>query len=235
MEQRRRRLVVSVAVGLLPFAVCAWASGVLARSAGTRAGTALFKVGQSMSELRQEPVATPLPPSPEAAVIAALPDAVMPDAVLAPSPSNDGTSNAPPHQECVEPGEACGFPKPVGVFVSRARVLAAADAGLRPTGSPVPATTWRPAGLALSGVSGLGVGLRDGDVLVSAGSPATSEGAVVAAVIGALRKRAKAMSGVAWRGRQRIHIVVELPELLSLDAPPTTTQKKRPGAPSRVR
>jgi hypothetical protein len=101
-----------------------------------------------------------------------------------------------------------GNPAPVGVFVSRQRVLAAARAGIRPSGVPVPATKWRPAGVALVGVGGLGVGLRDGDVLVS---PAGSEGAVIGAVTAAMRRGDKAIGGVAWRGMQKIIITVELP------------------------
>jgi hypothetical protein len=205
----RRRLVASAAVGLLPFAIIPVASRSLSHRVGEGAAVELVNLGQSVAELAKVIEPEPLPPTPEGAAIAALGDPVA-----TPSARSAASGTPGPSKECTAPTEACGFPKPVGVFVSRARVLAAARAGLRPTGSSVPATSWRPAGLALSGVSGLGVGLRDGDVLISAGGPATSEAAVVGAVIAALRARSRAMSGVAWRGRQRIDVTVELPDLV---------------------
>lgn len=100
----------------------------------------------------------------------------------------------------------------LGVMVSRKRVRAAVRAGAQPGGSPVPATAYRPAGLSLTGVSAIGAGLRDGDVLtLVGGAPATSYSAVAAAVSGALDKGARAIHGEAWRGRTRIYLTVELP------------------------
>jgi S1-C subfamily serine protease len=79
----------------------------------------------------------------------------------------------------------------------------------------------RPEGLALYGVSGYGAGLRDGDVLTSvAGAAATSPGAVVAAVAGAVRAKAKAISGVVWRGDERLSVTVEIPPLARLKRQP---------------
>jgi hypothetical protein len=102
----------------------------------------------------------------------------------------------------------------IGVLVRRNTVKALVAKGAQPGGHPVPATSYRPAGLALAGVSGLGVGLRDGDVLTSVGgTPARSYGDVVSAVAGALRSGAPAISGEAWRGEQRVFITVELPSL----------------------
>ena len=51
-----------------------------------------------------------------------------------------------------------------------------------------------------TGITGLGVGLRDGDTLTRAGgTPATSDGAVVAAVTAALRRQQKAMTAEVMR------------------------------------
>ena len=55
------------------------------------------------------------------------------------------------------------------VRVRAERVLSLANAGVRPRGVPVPASAEHPAGLRLSGVSSLGVGLEDGDVLTRVG------------------------------------------------------------------
>jgi hypothetical protein len=81
-----------------------------------------------------------------------------------------------------------------------------------PRGTPVAATPLHPAGLALSGVSALGVGLRDGDVLTeAAGSPALSIGAVVQAVIAARGRHAPEISGRCFRDGQPFQISIEQP------------------------
>jgi S1-C subfamily serine protease len=56
------------------------------------------------------------------------------------------------------------------------------------------------------------VGRRDGDVLTRvAGAPATSVGAVVAAITGAWQAKARVLSAVVWRGGQQIQVAIELP------------------------
>ncbi len=217
---------VGLAVGLLPFAFCSWYAAHLNAAAARRMAEGVKVIGDQIADLSTDVPPTPLPPTPESHDLALL-DGDDPSA-LPHEPAATASLRRPSATECNEPSQACGFPAPIGVFVSRHRVIAAAEAGMRPSGSPVPATAWRPAGLSLSGVGGLGVGLRDGDILVNGGGPATSEGAVVGAVIGALRHRAKAMSGVAWRGRQRILITVELPELVKVDSRQEPRQTARP-------
>ncbi len=101
---------------------------------------------------------------------------------------------------------------PRSVFVSAARVLAVAQSGARPRGKPVPKTATRPAGLKLSGVSALGLGVLDGDVLTeAAGAPALDGGAVIEAVLRARAKQAKTISGTFYRGDERYSLVVEQP------------------------
>jgi len=103
---------------------------------------------------------------------------------------------------------------PRSLFVSAPRVLAIAQSGARPRGKPVPATAKRPAGLRLSGVSALGVGLLDGDVLTeAAGAPALDSGAVIGAVLRARAGQAKTISGTCYRGDERFSLVVEQPYL----------------------
>ena len=85
-------------------------------------------------------------------------------------------------------GDAAAMPKPVGVFVSKERVIQAARAGIRPGGAPVAATWWRPAGVALSGVGYLGVGLKEAEggaqiIGVAKGSPAEKAGLKVEDVV----------------------------------------------------
>jgi hypothetical protein len=103
---------------------------------------------------------------------------------------------------------------PAGLFVSAGRVLALAQQGARPSGIRVPASGARPAGLMLVGVGGLGVGLRDGDILTHAlGQPAVSESAVVGAVIQARGARQSRLYGRIWRQGRSFPLVVAQPYL----------------------
>jgi S1-C subfamily serine protease len=62
------------------------------------------------------------------------------------------------------------------------------------------------------GVSGLGVGVRDGDVLTEVdGAPATSVEAVVRAVVAARSARAAAVGGRFFRDGESFALVVEMP------------------------
>jgi hypothetical protein len=99
-----------------------------------------------------------------------------------------------------------------GIRVRADAVLRLANAGMRPSGIPVAARGNRPAGLALVGVSGLGIGLEDGDVLVSAGGrPALSVGDVVGVVIGSRGAHAPEICGRFWRKGAPWNLIVEQP------------------------
>lgn len=107
-----------------------------------------------------------------------------------------------------------------GVRVRAETVLRLANSGARPSGIPVPAHGERPAGLALSGVSGLGIGLVDGDVLTHAdGRPARSAGDVIGVVIGARAQKAPEICGRFWRGGEPWNLIVEQPYLRRRPAP----------------
>ncbi len=70
-------------------------------------------------------------------------------------------------------------------------------------------------GVRLRGVSSLGLGLADGDVLVSvAGQPTRTPDAAIAAVTAAIARHAKQVTGVIRRGGERIAVTVELPPTL---------------------
>lgn len=99
-----------------------------------------------------------------------------------------------------------------GIRVREAAVLRLANSGVRPTGIPVSARAGRPAGVALVGVSALGIGLQDGDILVSAaGRPTLSSGDVVGVVIGSRAHRATEISGRFYRNGEPWNLVVEQP------------------------
>ncbi len=109
------------------------------------------------------------------------------------------------------------------VFVSQEQVLKLASTRARPHGTPVPASGARPAGLKLSGVAALGIGMQDGDVLTRAvGQPALSSGAVIQAVLAARARHAAVLEGEFWRGAERCVLRVEqpyLPERRAMEAP----------------
>jgi hypothetical protein len=98
------------------------------------------------------------------------------------------------------------------LFIDAPTVLRLANGGARPRGSFVGPAGKRPAGLLLAGVSSLGVGVADGDVLFEVeGVPATDEGTVVGIVLSARAHREKTVSGRVWRGGERWILTVEMP------------------------
>jgi hypothetical protein len=100
------------------------------------------------------------------------------------------------------------------LFVSAQTVLRIASARVNLRGSPVRQEGARPPGLKLGGVSALGVGLSDGDVLTRAlGQPALSRDAVVRAVLLARARRDKVLEGEFYRGSERWVLRVEQPYL----------------------
>jgi hypothetical protein len=101
-----------------------------------------------------------------------------------------------------------------GLFVSAEKVLALVRAGARPSGLKVAPQGQRPGGLMLMGVSGLGIGLQDGDILTHAlGQPAVSEASLVGAVIRARGARIAHLSGQVWRNGTAFPLVVAQPYL----------------------
>lgn len=120
----------------------------------------------------------------------------------APAPQKPGKSRAKPQK-----------PKEKAVFIPASTVLRLANGGaVVPRGVYVPALGERPAGLRLLGVSALGVGMRDGDVLTRVlGADVSSVGEVVARVIAARNQRARQISGEFWRDGARWVLVVEQP------------------------
>ncbi len=101
-----------------------------------------------------------------------------------------------------------------GLRVSASTVLRLANARAVPGGAFQPATGRQPSGMRLSGVSAMGVGLRDGDLLSHvAGSPATSRSAIVSQVLAARAKHAQAISATFWRDGEPWRLIVEMPYL----------------------
>lgn len=178
-------------------AIAAFGSARAADALGTRLGAALSAAGRVVSV--------------EAKVDAAEPFELPAD-LAEPIRDKPDVAKKPAGKKALKKTPA------KGLFVSAQTVLKIASRGARPRGTPVKASGARPAGLRLSGVSALGIGLEDGDVLTRAlGRPALSSSAVVESVIVARAQRVKVLEGEIYRGNNRYVIQVEQPYL---DAPP---------------
>jgi len=199
----RRPLLTALAVAA-SFALAAWGSARLARASGDAIGSAVARAALSLPTPGHGLLDPPSPqdsaPSPADAAPVIFED--LPDLDAAASITKPGKKK--PSSTKVRPAR--------GIRVPAATVLRLASRGVRPSGSPVPASGDRPAGLALQGVGALGIGLRDGDVLTQvAGAPASSASAVIGAVLAARQRRAPAMSGLVYRGSEKIALYVEMP------------------------
>jgi hypothetical protein len=116
--------------------------------------------------------------------------------------------------------------KPSAVFVSEAAVLKLAQGSARPQGSFVTQSSTHPAGLRLTGVAALGIGVQDGDILIEAlGVTPQSPGQVIGAVIEARARHARYLSGTLWRRGQTFSITVEQPYLAASPALPAAVAR----------
>ncbi len=148
--------------------------------------------------------AAPAPAQPEPVPPAPLPDAEPAAAVAAP-----GKASARRGQP-----RATLLAKPSALFVSQATVLKLAESAARPRGAFVAGTAEHPAGLLLSGVGALGIGVQDGDILIEAmGISPRAPGEIIGAVIQARAKNARSLSGTLWRRGDTFRITVEQPYL----------------------
>ncbi len=152
------------------------------------------------------------------------------DALPVASPVLGTVDAAPPPAEPARKGKARKVTP--AVFVSADAVLRIASTRQRLRGVPVGQDGARPPGLELHGVSALGVGLRDGDVLTRAlGQPALSRAQIVRAVLLARARREKVLSGEFYRGRERWVLRVEQPYL---EAPAAMNGPEAAAAGARV-
>ena len=98
------------------------------------------------------------------------------------------------------------------IRISSAQVLSLASRRAMPGATPVHASAEHPAGLALHGVSALGVGLSDGDVLTeAAGQRASSVALVVGVVLAARARHSPVISGRFFRAGTPYVVTVEQP------------------------
>lgn len=98
------------------------------------------------------------------------------------------------------------------IHVSAATVLCLAQKGLQPSGKPVPAKGKRPAGVAVYGVAGLGIGVKEGDVVTEImGQPVRSAVQGIALIMAARAARRPVITGTVWRQARAIGVTVEQP------------------------
>jgi len=99
-----------------------------------------------------------------------------------------------------------------GIHVSAPQVLALAGRRALPTAVPVRATALHPAGLELHGVSTLGIGMQEGDVLTeAAGQRAASVATVVGVVLAARARHSPEINGRFYRAGVLYTLTVEQP------------------------
>lgn len=173
---------------------------------GTRAGAALAR-GVGVLLLvgdREEQEVTVIEPLTTPSVESA---AMTPKRVV-------GTHSRPPAAaaaiDSIPRSEPAAVPR--GLRISAETVLRLAESGARPSGVPVPASGSRPAGVQLSNVGGLGIGLRDGDILVTAaGGPASDAAGVVERILRARGTGTRVLTGEVWRAGVLFPIAVEQP------------------------
>jgi hypothetical protein len=141
------------------------------------------------------------------------PPAAKEDPDLVPTSANPAEQTAPAPEPPAKKGTRAKRPAPSKVlFVSADTVLKVASKKVQLRGVPVPRDGARPAGLRLIGVSALGVGLLDGDVLTRAlGRPVMSRSEVVHAVLRARARQEKVLEGEFYRGTERWVLRVEQP------------------------
>jgi hypothetical protein len=192
-----RPLLVTLALGL-PFVLTAQAAARLVGPMGQAWAVALSRVMAPLAAPAESgaPEVSPEPEPPE------------PDVVEVAVAASKGAKR---------PGPAKLAPKPAvpsALFVSAEAVLKLAESAARPRGSFVAATATTPAGLRLSGVSGLGIGVQDGDILIEAlGMTPRASGQIIGAIIEARAKNARYLSGTLWRRGHSFRITVEQPYL----------------------
>lgn len=179
------------------------ASNAVADALGRNLGMNLARALAELPSRMPEPSAGTSPPviSPALPAVEELPERPVVDARTSPRAAKSRRSKASPTS-------------PLGVRVRSEQVFELAERRALPGARPVPAEGGRPAGLELHGVSGLGVGMRDGDVLTSvAGAEVTSLAAVTELVLRERARRAPEISAQFWRDGAPGLLVVEQPYL----------------------
>lgn len=109
--------------------------------------------------------------------------------------------------------EANAEPLP-SLFVSAEQVLRLSRTARIPVARHIPPAGRRPSGLQVAGVGGLGIGVKDGDVLTKvAGTVIQNPSEVVSSVLQLRAKHVKSIAAEVWRGERPYRITFEMPYL----------------------
>lgn len=187
-------LVLGAVVLSAPFAWVSRVQGALAESALRATVSTLLSVTAPLSRFASRPEALADTAAPPAFDTASDPEALV-----------VGTGKPPS-------ARVKTALKPQALFVSASTVLQLSKSAARPQGSFVAQTSQHPAGLRLVGVGALGIGVRDGDILIDAmGISPRASGEIIGAIIEARARRVRVLSGTLWRDGQTFRITVEQP------------------------
>ena len=208
-----RRYLAPAGLGGIALLGVVWAAGLVADHLGSRIGRAL---GEMAAAVPGEAVRSAVAAD---GTVAAEEGVNKPRPAVTVRPQAETWEKRP-----MKAGGRSRIPQR-GIRVAASTVLRLANAGLCPSGAPVQAVGGRPAGLVLSGVSGLGIGMQDGDVLTrAAGRPALSPGDVVGVVLASRGAGAPEISGQFWRDGEPWQLTVEQPYLAPPRTPPDPPQ-----------
>ena len=163
-------------------------------------------LGRSLPAL--QPAAAPLPEIAAEPALAVSEDATTAANAPSPSPSSPKKKGKGKHA----PTAKGASPEGPSVYVSERTILRLANARAVPRSQSVAATDDRPGGVQLFGVSALGVGMQDGDVITEvAGRSVQGQGDIVAIVLAVRSRQAPTVSAVFYRGKVRGTLVVAMP------------------------
>jgi hypothetical protein len=171
-----------------------------------------------------KPVAPPKPPS-----LPSLPEITTP-VVQEDVGTENVTDAAAPLKASARPSEKAP-PPPIAVRIPPATIQwAIDDRGAHIHAKTLKGADGKPAGIRLSGVSGLKTGLRDGDVIVAVeGAPAMDEEAATDLALSAIARGSSTLHATAMRGDRSFPITAELP---LPSAPPVPSATSLPSASS---
>lgn len=191
------KLTLSAVLLVAPFVGVMKVQAALAESAAKHAVTSLLGL--------TAPLAAPPSPEPSEPELSAPNELAAAEAPALAAKAKGGSKR---------PASSAAIAKPQAVFVSAQSVLRLSRSAAQLSGSFVPRSQQHPAGIRLTGVAALGIGVQDGDILVDAmGIPARARGEIIGAIIEARARRVKALSGTLWRAGQTFTITVEQPYL----------------------
>lgn len=216
------RLSFGAGIVFLPFAVVASSEQVIAKSYGEHLSDVVASlIAPFVGTVHNLPDANEAEDEPVAAVVVseeAEADTLEPAATDVPRPGARRRDGPNKPRAKGDRAQARDLP---AIYVAARTVVRIANSGARPSGKSVTADGQRPAGVQVFGASALGIGVRDGDVIVRVnGVPVTSANQVIGLVIAARGARQPTISAQMYRGHRTYQLTVEQPYMDGAAEPP---------------